>query len=135
MMLEEQLAKHSYFRKIGAFSIAPGNRSALNSLNYAAKILENNSNMLILFPQGKLKSQYVPTVEFRKGWFRILKERKNQVKIIFTANLTDYFSNRKPTLYIYFEEYHKTSEFEFEELHNSYNEFYQSCILRQIKQS
>lgn len=135
MMLQEQLAKHAFFRNIGAFSIAPGNRTALESLSYASKILDNNSNMLILFPQGQLESQYTSPLEFHQGWFRILKGRENHVKIIFTANLTDYFSYRKPALFIYFEEYQKTSGFTLEELHASYNEFYQRCLIRQTKLS
>lgn len=135
MMLESQLAKHKFFSKIGAFSIAPGDRSALESLNDAGRLLENNSNMLILFPQGQLKSQHTSTIEFRKGWFRILKERINPVQIIFTANLIDYFSHRKPSLYIYFEEYQKSSGFDFEELCKSYNKFYQNCIIRQTELS
>ncbi|MFO7923243.1 MAG: lysophospholipid acyltransferase family protein [Bacteroidales bacterium] len=131
MMLEEQLKKRSFFSKLGAFSINPGNRSALQSMNYASELLRHSSNLLILFPQGEIESQYNQKIYFRKGWFRILENAGNPVHIVFMANLTDYFSNRKPTLFIYLEEYPETGKIVFDNLNNSYNDFYNRCVERQ----
>lgn len=131
MMLEEQLIKISFFRRLGAFSINPYSRSAMQSLNYATKLMQSRDNMLILFPQGQIQSQYTTDIAFRKGWFRILKNATNPVHVIFIANLTDYFSHRKPSLYTYMEDYPKTGGFVFDDLAGSYNDFYKKCVKRQ----
>ncbi len=131
MMLEEQLRKISFFRKLGAFSIDPGSRSAVQSVNYASEILKNSDNILILFPQGKIKSQYTTEMVFLKGWFRILKNAGAPVHVVFMANLTDYFSYRKPAVYVYLEDYPRSEGFNFDDLSESYNLFYQRCLERQ----
>ncbi len=131
MMLEKQLRKIKFFRRLGAFSIDPGSRSVLESINYAGKLLEDNNNLLTLFPQGKLQSQYTDIINFQKGWFRILENAANPVHVLFMANLTDYFSHRKPSLYIYLEDYPQTEEFVFDDLAGSYNDFYKKCVKRQ----
>ncbi len=131
MMLEEQLKKISFFRKLGAFSIDPGSRSAIKSVNYASEILKSSGNILIIFPQGKIKSQYTTEMAFLKGWFRILKNAGAPVHVVFMANLTDYFSCRKPTLYVYLEDYPLTEGFILDDLSESYNLFYQRCLERQ----
>ncbi len=133
MMLEEQLRKIKFFRRLGAFSIDPGNRSVLESVNYATEILRCRDNILVLFPQGKIHSQYETNIEFQKGWFRILKNAGNPVNVVFIAFMTDYFSYRKPTLFTYIEEYPQTSGFVFEELYCSYNKFYQRSIIKQTQ--
>ncbi len=133
MLLEEELSKRSFFRRLGAFSIHPGSRTVLHSLKYATELLQNNNNMLLIYPQGEIQSQYTNEIIFRKGWFRILQNAGNPVNVVFIANLTDYLSNRKPTLYTYLEEYHQTLGFVFEELHTSYNNFYQRCIKQQTR--
>ena len=131
MMLEEQLRKISFFRKIGAFSIDPGSRSAMQSINYASEILKSSDNLLILFPQGKISSQYTTEMVFLKGWFRILKNAGSPVHVIFMANLTDYFSYRKPAVYVHLEDYPRSEKFVFDDLCKSYNLFYQRCLERQ----
>lgn len=131
MMLEEQLKRHLFFSKLGAFSINPGNRSAIESLNYGTSLLNDKKNLLVLFPQGTIDSQYNQSIDFKKGWFRILRNLPGPVQICFMAVLTDYFSNRKPTLFICLEEYNKTASFIFEELSEAYRSFYLKCLERQ----
>ena len=131
MMLEEQLAKRRFFRRLGAFSVNPGSRSAAASVNYAVNILKDSNNMLILFPQGKLQSQYVNEMDFRKGWFRILERTGVPVHVLFMAVMTDYFSNRKPGLFIYLQDFPETENFVFSELAGSYNDFYSNCLEQQ----
>lgn len=133
MMLEDQLNKYSFFRRLGAFSINPGNRSVINSLKYAGNQLKKSDNMLILFPQGQIQSQYASNIYFKKGWFKMLKNIDNDVHILFLANLTDYFSHRKPSLHIYMEDYPDTNGFNFDELSLKYNDFYKKCVNRQTE--
>ena len=42
------------------------------------------------------------------------------------VNLVDYFSNAKPGVFIFFEEY--TGSYSASEMQNGFNSFYQKCI-------
>lgn len=134
MMLEEQLAKRKFFRSIGVFSVSPGNRTVLDSLRYASRILENPENMLVIYPQGKIESSYIQKLKFGKGVVKILQGVSgSKPQILFYAALADYFSNRKPTLNIYLSPVTMPENFNKEEIEASYNDFYMSCINQQCQ--
>lgn len=101
MMLEEELRKRPFLRKLGAFSIMKKSRSALQSLDYAANILKDPGNMLLLFPQGRFQSSHKYPVKFEKGWVRMLEYAPKNTRVVFMASLFDYFEHRQPTLSIY----------------------------------
>ena len=108
-MLEEQLEKRMFLNKAGAFSIRRGSRSAIDSIKYSAEILKDRDNLLCLFPQGEIQTHYKFPVRFEKGWFKIIERLENPVRIVFLANIIDYFSNRKPSLFQYVKDFDGTS--------------------------
>ncbi len=134
MMLEEQLKRYSFFINTGGYSVKRGARSVVESLNYTAELLSDNRNMVLLFPQGKITSIYDQTLIFEKGVEHILKKIEGKVQVIFMANLVDYFSEEKASLFIYLREYdpedHKT-----ERLQEDYNRFYSECVSTNIKKA
>ena len=83
--------------------------------------------MVLLFPQGKIESVYTESIRFEAGIERILGKVKNEIQIVFMVNLIDYFSDRKPGLYIYISEFQKTN-FELKTIQEVYNVFYTRCI-------
>jgi len=101
MMLEDQLRSRMFLSRIGAFSIRQNHRSAVESLHYAAGLLRDPANVVVMFPQGKFQSVYHYPLDFENGWFRALKMAAGHTKVVFMANLVDYFSNRKPSLNTY----------------------------------
>jgi 1-acyl-sn-glycerol-3-phosphate acyltransferase len=134
MMLEDQLRRYSFFINTGGYSVRKGSRSVIESINYTKKLLADNKNMVLLFPQGKITSVYDQSLKFEKGLEHILKDVDGKVQIVFMANLVDYFSNEKPTLYMYIR------EFSFTRPGNSkpeeeYNMFYRECVAENIKRS
>ena len=53
MMLEEQLRKYPFFRKLGVFSIRKGDpASAIRSLRYSMQSLSEPDNGIYIFPEG-----------------------------------------------------------------------------------
>jgi hypothetical protein len=132
MMLEEQLKKYPYFIKSGGYSVKKGYRSILESIRYTAEILKEPENAVLLFPQGKIQSVYQTSFIFEKGIEKILEKVDTQLQIIFIVNLTDYFSNPKPGLYIYHREY-KGHNMKAATLQEEYNRFYYSCVSEQQK--
>ena len=129
MMLEQELSQRMFFSRVGAFSVNLGSRSIIESLNCSINILESPSNLLLMFPQGKLESQHVNTVTFHKGVERIAG-RVGNTRIVFAVCLTDYFSNRKPTLTISLKEYNGPRILEC--MQQDFNNHLQYCIVQQI---
>lgn len=134
MMLEDQLRKERILNLAGGFSIKKGSRSMLESLKYAVELLSDNRNLVLLFPQGKFASIYDQSFVFEPGIERIIKEVNGRVQIFFQANLIDYFSHKKPSLYIYLEECDPL-EPDISSIQQRYNTFYAACVAENIKKA
>jgi len=128
MMLEEQLKKFSFFNQTGGYSIRKKSRETIESINYTAELLRERGNMVLLFPQGKIESIYKTSFQFESGIGHVIKKAECDIHILFMANLIDYFSDRKPGLYIYIIEY-KGNKFDVKSIQDAYNLFYNQCIV------
>lgn len=126
MMLEEQLRKNWFFKYTGGFSIHKKSKSILETFNYTAELLANPKNLVLLFPTGKIQSMYKNDFIFEKGVEKILQKVKNEIQIIFMVNLVDYFSNAKPGVFTFFEEFE--GKYTISEIQNEFNSFHQKCI-------
>ena len=134
MMLEKELSKRMFLNKAGAYSINKGNRSILETMNYTAGLLSDPENLVVIFPQGKIQSLYNRSFSFGKG-VRYLTERSNlRFRIIFYVALVDYFSSRKPGLYLYFQDQGLSEGTSYTDIENAFNHFYRECTSRQINQ-
>ena len=130
MMLEEQLLRYRFFNYTGAFSVNKGSRSVVESIRYASELLNDSENMLLMYPQGRLHSMYEHHFQFEKGIERMLKNTENEVQVVFSANLVDCFTEPKPSLSIYTENYE--GAFTVEALEQAYNDFYTRCLEKQF---
>ena len=125
MMLEEQLSKRKFLSRGGAFSIRRGTRSAIESMHYAKNLLNYPENLLLMYPQGEFTSMAHRPLKFEKGIETLLGKKEVTVKMV--VALIDYFSHRKPSLYLYitnFENKHESPEAAF-------NTFLEACVKRQ----
>ncbi len=83
MMLKEQLARYSFFRFLGAYSIDPGNRkSVLGSLAYTAEILSDPSAFVVMYPQGEIVPQRSTPLNFKQGVLTVLQRVSIPVDVI-----------------------------------------------------
>lgn len=130
MMLEAQLMRYRFFNYTGAFSVNKGSRSVVESIRYASDLLNDSKNMLLMYPQGSLHSMYEHHFSFEQGIDRILKNRERKVQVVFSANLVDCFTEPKPSLSIYTENYE--GAFTVEALEHAYNDFYTRCLEKQF---
>lgn len=133
MMLESQLKKFWFFQKIGCFSIDPGNRSVVESLKYAAQILENKQNIVAFYPQGQLHSIFDENILFNKGIEVILKNNA-ETDVLFYALFVDYSSNSKPYLNVFLKVIHHPNQFNYKQLENIYKLFYAESKQTHIQQ-
>ncbi len=130
MMLEEQLRKYWLFKYAGAFSVNKNSKSLVETLNYTSELLNDNRNMVLIFPQGKITSMHQQTIEFEKGLERILKNKENAIQIIFLANMVDYFSHRKPSAFLYIQS-NPGNAVDLKTIQDKYNLFYAQSLLKQ----
>ena len=130
MMQEDQLLKYRFFNQTGAFSIRKSSREALQSLSYASSLLEEPSNMVLIYPQGQLHSLYNSDFLFQRGLGRLIGGREGKLHLILSANMIDYWDHPRPSLSTYIEEYQGAMK--LEALEEGYNAFYQSCLSTQI---
>lgn len=127
MMLEEQLKKHWYFQYSGAFSVKKHSRSVVESINYTTDLLKNSENMVFMFPQGEINSLYANVMHFESGIQRIIAQSNEDLQVVFVANLIDYFSNSKPSLYIYMQT-DSSKSLKEKIMENEYNKFYHKIL-------
>ncbi len=130
MMLEEQLRKHWYFQYSGGYSVRKHSRGVVESLDYSNEVLKDRGNMIFMFPQGEIHSSYDDSFKFGVGAQRIIDRCEDGVNIVFVANMYDYFSDTKPSLYTYIESY-QASELKGLDLEVNYNRFYSTCLREQ----
>lgn len=130
MMLEKELRPRPVFRSLGAFSMNKGSRSMIHTLQYAAGLLRQPGNMVVVFPQGRLESQHTEYLHWQKGVMRIIGEVKADFQLVFSAAVTDYLDQRKPGLTIFLKEYTNPAAADFATIEQAYNTFYQECKSR-----
>jgi 1-acyl-sn-glycerol-3-phosphate acyltransferase len=131
MVIEDTVRKVSFFKYMGAFSVSKNSRDMLASLDYAAQLLKDPNNMVLLFPQGKLYSNFVDEVKFEKGLSRVIQLASGRFQTIFAATFIENLQFKKPTARIYL----KLPEGNFgsENVKKTYQEHYNSSKLRQTE--
>ena len=132
LMLEEQLKSRLFLNKAGAFSIARGTRSVIETLDYSSNLLRDRNNMLVLYPQGVFQSLYQFPVSFEKGFMRILDNADPiSFQVIFYAALIDYFAKRKPKIDFYLKHHNYEKGQNANDLEKSFNDHLSNSIKKQ----
>ncbi|MBN3035152.1 MAG: lysophospholipid acyltransferase family protein [Bacteroidales bacterium] len=131
MMLEEQLSKRMFLSRAGAFSIRRGHRSILETVAYARGLLSDPRNLLLLYPQGEIRSKYTRPLEFEKGWYRILRDSPGPFQVVMYITLVDYFSRRRPSANIYLEELLPEDSGSRDDVQRAFNRFLERCVALQ----
>lgn len=128
MMLEEQLQNRMFLNKTGAYSIRKNHRSVVTSLNYTSGLLQNDNNLVLMFPQGKIQTHHTSRFTFEKGVETIINKTKGSPQVVFSAALVDYFSEKKPRLDVYLENAELKDQTTTKELEDRYNNFFRRKI-------
>jgi 1-acyl-sn-glycerol-3-phosphate acyltransferase len=131
IMLEKQLRKFMILNKAGAYSVQKNSRELIKSLQYTIDLLSDNKNVVLLFPQGEIQSLYTQEFKFESGLEYILKNKQEDVQLVFNVNLIDYFSEKKPTLTVYFKNYNTQHPVNLRTIENHFNDFASECKLQQ----
>lgn len=98
LMLERQLKKFWFFRKVGAFSINP---NSINSISEAQKYFGEickPENLIVLYPQGEIKQFDDRELGIKKGLNYFIKDLSNDSQILPAAFRIQYFEEKKPEI-------------------------------------
>ena len=134
MVEKETVHKLDYLKFVGAFSITKKSKDIIESLNYAAELLNDPQNLVLIFPQGKLFSNYVEDVHFDKGVLRIMQKATGKFQLIFSSTFIQYFKHKKPTATVYLKsEAENFTDKTIVELKETYQQHYSSSKLLQTK--
>lgn len=124
MILEETIIKNSFFRYLGAFSVAKGSKDILKTLKFAGGLLDDPKNLLLIFPQGKLYSNFTGQVVFEKGLEKLVNFSKKQFSYILAASFTEGFARPKPTAFIYLKKAEAANFASLADVQSAYHEHY-----------
>ena len=73
----------------------------LESLDYAAELLNDPQNIVLLFPQGKLYSNFVEDIKFGNGISRVMNKADGKFQLIFAATFIQYYKHKKQSINVY----------------------------------
>jgi len=132
MVLEETMREVTFFRYLGAFSVTKNSRQVVESLQYAAGLLSDPDNLVVIFPQGKLYSNFVESVTFEKGLFKITEMATADFQYLLAAAFTENFDQKKPSVNLGFKVL-QSNEVSATELQNAYQQHYDQIRQRQTQ--
>jgi 1-acyl-sn-glycerol-3-phosphate acyltransferase len=131
MVIEETVQKVSFFKYVGAFSVSKNSRDMLASLSYAAELLNDPENMVLIFPQGKLHSHFIDEVNFEKGLSRIMEAAAGKFQTIAAATFIENLQYKKPTANVYLKAMGDINN--MQDAQAAYQQYYDSAKQQQNK--
>ncbi|GAA4901934.1 lysophospholipid acyltransferase family protein [Mucilaginibacter defluvii] len=132
MMQEDHLRKRMLFNLFGGFSIEKGSREMIKSLQYAAGLLNDPDNLVVVFPQGELISNHATEIEIGIGIERLIKNIKGPCQVVYSCVLIDYFESLKPSAFIHLFDCGVAGELPFEQLVKNINAHHKQALANQI---
>ncbi|MBW4891265.1 lysophospholipid acyltransferase family protein [Mucilaginibacter sp. HMF5004] len=133
MVLNDTMQKVGFMKYLGAFSVTKNSREVIGSLDYAAGLLNENNNMVVIFPQGKLYSNFVDRVEFEKGLSRITAQAPANFQYVLSASFIEHFQYKKPSVFMGLKVLDKADIATPEQLHSIYQQHYQLTKSQQTR--
>ena len=104
----------------------------LESLDYAAKLLDDPQNLVLIFPQGKLYSNFVNEINFEKGIMKVIQKAEGNFQLLFATTFIQYFKHKKQSVTVYLKQEEYTDK-GFEDLKNAYQMHYDYTKLQQTE--
>jgi 1-acyl-sn-glycerol-3-phosphate acyltransferase len=132
MVREDTTVQLKYLKYGGAFSVNKHSRDMLQSLDYAAELLNDPQNLVLIFPQGKLYSNFINDIHFEKGISKIIAKAEGKFQLLFAATFVQYLKHKNATATVYLKAVPGEGK-NFEELKNAYQKHYDNAKLQQTE--
>lgn len=99
MMLEEQLKKFWFFKKLGAYSINPDSLSSiLTTARYTRELLKSPGKLAVIYPQGTIEPFEKRPLTIKKGLKLFVENMPNEILVVPVAFKIQYFNEKKPAI-------------------------------------
>lgn len=103
MMLEEQLKKYWFFKKLGCYSVdLTDNRKMIASLKYTMELILYLDNAITIYPQGEIQYYEQRPVKLRDGIDFLSKKSSTEFQILPIAFKIHCTNERLPIVYARF---------------------------------
>ncbi|WP_158828880.1 1-acyl-sn-glycerol-3-phosphate acyltransferase [Mucilaginibacter lacusdianchii] len=132
MILEDTVRDVFFLKYMGAFSITKSSRGMIESLDYAAELLKDPKNLVLIFPQGKLYSNFSDEVVFENGLVKVIKQAAGKFEYVFAATFIEYFQHKKPGINVYVQSSNADST-SVDDIQQLYQQHYQQAKQRQTQ--
>lgn len=132
MILEETGKKNSFMKYLGAYTVQKGTRDIIASLDYTAGLLKEPGNLVLIFPQGTLYSNFTDQIRFQNGLSRVIKQADGYFQTVFAVSFIEYMQYKKATVNVNLQVL--TDSFSgINELQENFQAYYQTAKLEQSK--
>lgn len=102
MMLENQLEKYWFFKKVGAYSINQSNpKEIIKTADYTQKIIRKE-NVVVIYPQGKIESFDIEDINIKNGLNLFTKNVNNNFYVVPVAFKIQYYEEKYPSIIVRF---------------------------------
>ncbi len=103
LMLEEQLKRYWFFKKLGCYSIdLNDNRKTIASLKYTIDLLLKSNNIITIYPQGEIQAYDEKQIALKEGIDFIAKKSTVDFQILPIAFKIYYTNEKLPIVYARF---------------------------------
>lgn len=133
MVLKKQMQMNPWLKYFGCFSVAPGTTTVNESLAYAAELLSQPGNLLLIYPQGNLESNHVRDIVMKDGVSQIVPQVKGNCQLIWSSNFIEYFESLKPSVYFHMLDCGDNRDFNFHDLRLKINEHHKAALKKQFR--
>lgn len=103
LMLEDQLKRYWFFRKLGAYSINLSNpKSIVKTFEYTREIISKENSFVTIYPQGEMLPFDIEPVIVKEGLLKFTERLNRESFILPAAFKIQYNKEKKPDLYARF---------------------------------
>lgn len=131
----EDYVQLKYLKYFGAFAPEDKAKDLITTLQYAGTLLDDPRNLVLIFPQGRMRSSYMKRISFEKGVLQVINASQKKFQIVFSVILTDYFDAQKPAAEAYLTNWEVEEYISLQLLKSEYNKHYDNAILKQSQKA
>ncbi|MEO8233027.1 MAG: lysophospholipid acyltransferase family protein [Ignavibacteriota bacterium] len=103
LMLEEQLKRFWFFKKLGCYSIdLNDNRKMITSLKYTLDLISNPENLIIIYPQGEIQPYEQRPIVIKEGVNYLSSKSSIDFQVLPVAFKIHHTNGRHPIIFARF---------------------------------
>jgi len=133
MMVNDQtLQQYPYFKTLGAYPIKKNSKEIFESLEYTTQLLADPENLVVIFPQGKIYSNFINSVNFEKGLEQVINKAGQRFQLTFAVSFIEHLQHKKASVNVYLKNIGTNCK-NLTEVNQAFQKHYQAAKTEQTK--